>query len=189
VTSNAELRQRGYNVEVQSTSLGYIGLGSNLGDRQAYLACALELLAAVPGLGVLRTSRTYESPAWGYASAHRFLNAVAEISWAGAPQELLVHCRAIERQCGRQRTEDETQVHSAAAYADRTLDLDILWLEGVELLLPRLTLPHPLAQRRTFVLVPWCELASELMLHGRSLSAWLKLLPREEVESIVPFDP
>jgi len=184
---------------VLSARLGYIGLGSNLGDRQGYIARALTLLAAVPGLRVLRVSRIYESPAWGYSSAHPFLNAVAEIRWSGTPQELLEHCRAIERQCGRQRPTDEIPSHRedagthadaaapALAYADRTLDLDILWLQDVKLESPRLTLPHPQAQLRAFVLVPWCELAPELKLHGQSIAAWLKLLPREEVENIALF--
>jgi 2-amino-4-hydroxy-6-hydroxymethyldihydropteridine diphosphokinase len=173
---------------VQGTRLGYIGLGSNLGDRQGYIARALTLLADVPGLDVLRTSRSYESPPWGYSSAHAFLNAVAEISWAGTPEELLEHCRAIERQCGRERPEDEPPPHGAAIYADRTLDLDILWLKGAELATARLTLPHPQAQLRAFVLVPWCELAPELMLHGKTLAMWLKLLPHKDVESISPSD-
>jgi 2-amino-4-hydroxy-6-hydroxymethyldihydropteridine diphosphokinase len=171
---------------VQGRRLGYIGIGGNLGDRRLHLAHALELLAHVPGLEVLRSSRIYESPAWGYASEHAFLNAVAEISWRFTPQQLLNECRRIEQTCGRQRKEDEALPASEPAYADRIIDLDILWLKGVELLTPQLTLPHPQAQRRAFVLVPWCELAPELILHGQSLCSWLALLPREEVASITP---
>lgn len=174
---------------MSAARIGYLGLGSNLPERCTHLAQAVTLLAARPELKLTRLSGVYESPAWGYSSAHAYLNQVLEIEWAGEAPALLATCRAVEASCGRQRAAQEALWQLAPAgtaprYLDRTLDIDLLWLAGVELATPQLILPHPQAQQRAFVLVPWCELTPELELQGKTLRDWLALLPPPEVASV-----
>jgi len=159
---------------------GYIGLGSNLGDRLAALKQAVHMLVATPRLEVLRLSSVYECPPWGYQSEHNYYNAVAEINWQGPPMELANQCYRIEAAGGRHRR----GVHHAPGYRDRSIDLDLLWLEGITSHDERLTLPHPRAHVRAFVLVPWHELAPMLVLGRRSLTGWLAQLPKSEVEAV-----
>lgn len=159
---------------------GYIGLGSNLGDRLAALQQAVHLLVATPRLEVLSLSQVYQSPAWGYQSEYDYFNAVAEISWEGPPRELADQCYRIEAAGGRH----PHGARHAPGYHDRAIDLDLLWLEGITSHDERLTLPHPRAHVRAFVLLPWHELAPELVLGGRSLMGWIAQLPRSEVEAV-----
>lgn len=163
---------------------GYIGLGSNLGDRLAALKLAVHMLVATPRLTVLRLSRVYECPAWGYQSEHDYLNAVAEISWQGPPLELADQCYRIEAAGGRHRH----GARRAEGYRDRPIDIDLLWLDGITSNEERLTLPHPRAHVRAFVLVPWHELAPKLVLGRRSLTGWLAQLPKSEVEAVKPVE-
>jgi 2-amino-4-hydroxy-6-hydroxymethyldihydropteridine diphosphokinase len=163
---------------------GYLGLGSNLGDRLAALQHAVHLLVATPGLDVKRLSRVYESPPWGYQSTFDYFNAVAEFSWLGPPRELADQCYRIEAAGGR-------HAHGARrepGYRDREIDLDLLWLDGITSHDERLTLPHPRAHVRAFVLLPWRELAPKLVLGGRTLTGWLGQLPTSEVEAVKPVD-
>lgn len=137
-------------------------------------------MQAAPGLDVAAVSSVYETPSWGYQSGNKYLNAVAQVTWDGSAQMLLSTCRCIEAALGRKRSE-ETQ---ANGYTDRVIDLDILWLDGVEMSDDDLTLPHPQAHCRAFALKPWLELAPEFVLNGRQLSEWLAELPRDEAASI-----
>ncbi len=124
-----------------------IGMGSNVGDRAAYLAQALMLMAERVGRVVQCTPVT-ETPAWGF-EAPPFLNqSVLMHTWL-KPLELLDELQAIERELGRSvktRYED-----GRAVYSDRTIDLDILDYEGVDCHDKRLTLPHPQIPYRDFV--------------------------------------
>lgn len=159
---------------------GFIGLGSNLGDRLANLQRGLDLLVATPELEVRSASPVYEAPPWGYQSEHDYLNAVVEVSWPGPPLELASQTYRIEAACGRHAHGPEEQT----GYHDRTLDLDLLWLSGVISTDERLILPHPRAHLRAFVLKPWHDLAPRLVLSGRTLTGWLAQLPPEEVEAV-----
>ena len=166
---------------------GYLGLGSNLGDRAQLMRDAIAEFDALPGLKVVNGSSIYRCPPWGYKSANEFFNAVVEITWDGEPLDLLAVCQRIEQKLGRQRT----RLAGKGGYIDRQIDIDILWLEGIELQGEILTLPHLLAHRRAFVLVPWAELAPDFILQGRSLNWWLDLVPEEELQQIVrvPDEP
>jgi len=168
-----------YNSRVASQR-GFIGLGSNLGERRAQIVRAIQLMQATPGLDVNAVSNVYETPSWGYQSEHKYLNAVAQVTWDSTPQNLLSTCRCIEAVLGRKRSEEA----QANGYTDRVIDLDILWLDGVAVSDCDLTLPHPRAHHRAFALKPWLELAPELELHGRSLGEWLEELPQEDVENV-----
>ncbi len=129
-----------------------LGLGSSLGDRRATLLLGLRLLAAAPGLELVATSRLYWSPAVGGVARASFLNAAAAADWAGEPLELLALCLEVERALGRRRWR---------RWADRTLDVDLLWIKGRSMTHPRLELPHPRLAERAFALRPLLDVAPD----------------------------
>ncbi len=128
----------------------FLGLGSNLGDRRSLLARAV---ATIPD--VVAVSRLYETaPVGGPGGQDRFLNLVVELATARSPYELLEVCREQERHAERVRKE---------RWGPRTLDVDVLWIDGVTLDDPELTVPHPRMLERAFVLLPLRDLAPELV--------------------------
>lgn len=131
----------------------YLGLGSNLGSRSLYLEGAVHKLQAEPRFTLLRRAQVYESRALGARAGGSFLNTVVAGAWEGTPHELLDCCQAIELAFGRTRPYPD---------APRTLDIDLLWWEGVELDTPALSLPHPRLHERAFALVPLLEIAGRL---------------------------
>ncbi|HEY0946268.1 MAG TPA: 2-amino-4-hydroxy-6-hydroxymethyldihydropteridine diphosphokinase [Opitutaceae bacterium] len=143
----------------------FLALGSNLGDKRSHLEAALAALPRVPGIELRRVAHFYRTAPLGPVAQDWFLNTVAEIGTSLAPRALLACCQEIERALGRVRVE---------RWGPRTVDIDLLWMDGYTETTPELTLPHPEAHRRSFVLVPWHELAPELRLCGRSLEAWLR---------------
>lgn len=128
----------------------YVSLGSNLGDRVAYLAAARDALTALPGTCLLAASRIYETAPQGHGEQPEFLNQVVLLSTRLEPRDLLNECQRIENEHGRVRSE--------LRFGPRTLDIDILLYEGVESDDPELRLPHPRMVRRAFVLVPLAEI-------------------------------
>lgn len=158
---------------------GYLGLGSNLGDRLANVRGAAARLES-RGLRITGRSSVYETPAWGYVSENKFLNAVLAVSWLGTLLELQSDAQLVERDMWRMKKHNPI----SKGYEDRTIDIDILWFDGVESSASNLIVPHPLAHQRAFVLVPWCELAPELILRERTLAQWLSALPQQEVQAV-----
>ena len=146
----------------------YLGLGSNLGDRHAHLADALGRLAAAPEVRIARVSSVYETTALclpGQAAQPDYLNLVVELETTLEPHGLLDLCLAIEEQLGRVRRE---------RWGARTIDLDVLLYGATELCADEgLTLPHPRLCERAFVLAPLGELAPELRVRGKTVSAHL----------------
>jgi 2-amino-4-hydroxy-6-hydroxymethyldihydropteridine diphosphokinase len=140
-------------------SRAYIGLGSNLGDSRQLVLDAVEALGRLPGTRVLGRSRLYRTPPWGLLDQPPFVNAAVSIETPLAPLELLDAMLAIERAAGR--------IRDGERWGPRTLDLDLLHVEGVVLHDPRLTLPHPRIAERAFVLLPLNELAPGLALAGQ----------------------
>jgi 2-amino-4-hydroxy-6-hydroxymethyldihydropteridine diphosphokinase len=126
----------------------FVALGSNLGDRVAYLARARDALTALPGTSVLATSRVYETAPQDVTDQPPFLNQVVCLETGLAPLELLRACQAIEDANGRVRER---------RYGPRTIDVDILLFQGVESDDPELTLPHPRMMQRAFVMAPLAE--------------------------------
>ena len=158
--------------------IGYLGLGSNLGDREAHLRAAVELLEE-QGIGVEAVSSAYETePVGGILEQPDFLNAAVRISTELEPERLLDVCKAIEVERGR--------MFGGPRHGPRPLDLDLLLLGRHELESERLTLPHPQVTARRFVLVPLLELDPKLALpDGTRLSEALARLGRgERVERI-----
>lgn len=168
-------RERGVTVDGRRA---WLGLGGNVGDVAAAFASALRRLGGSEGLRVLRVSRCYRTPAWGLTAQADFLNAVAEIETSLAPPDLLAVLQAVERAHGRDRA-NETR------WGPRTLDLDLLAIDGVTLDTPALQLPHPRLAERAFVLVPWAEIAPGLELPGLGRIAALRdALDRSGIEAI-----
>jgi 2-amino-4-hydroxy-6-hydroxymethyldihydropteridine diphosphokinase len=144
-------------------SRGYLGLGSDLGERRSQLQQALARIAGSPGIRLVRTAGFYRTAPLGPVAQEWFMNTVARIETDRSARAILACTQAIERALGRVRTE---------RWGPRTIDLDLLWLEGCEEDSAELTLPHPGAHLRSFVLVPWCELAPGLVLRGQTLDHW-----------------
>ncbi len=138
-----------------------LGLGANLGDRQATLEAALQALERVPRTRVTAVSSWWETDPVGYADQPRFLNAVAEVDTALSPEALLGACLGIEAALGRVRT---------FANAPRVADIDLLVAEGVTRATAELTLPHPRMGERAFVLVPLMELYPDAKPYGFDFS-------------------
>ena len=132
-------------------TLAWIGLGANLGERDAALRQAVRAIAALPGTQMRRVSSLYRSAPVD-AGGPDYLNAVAELATTQAPQALLQALQAIERSAGRERPYRN---------APRTLDLDILWFGDRVIDTPALTVPHPRMAERAFVLRPLADLAPE----------------------------
>jgi 2-amino-4-hydroxy-6-hydroxymethyldihydropteridine diphosphokinase len=135
----------------------FVGLGSNLGDRWAYLRRAVDQLRAGNRAPVTAVSSVYETePLGGPDDQGPYLNLVVELAVApGAdPYRLLEECRRLEAAAGRVR---------ATRWGPRTLDADVLWIDGVAIEDPDLTVPHPRWRERRFVLAPLRELAPDLV--------------------------
>jgi 2-amino-4-hydroxy-6-hydroxymethyldihydropteridine diphosphokinase len=130
----------------------YLGLGSNLGDREATLRSAVRELEHA-GIQILRLSSFYETEPQGYAAQPWFLNAVAEARTELFPRQLLHRAQAIERALGRKRSFPN---------APRTIDIDILLFGNFIIHAPGLEVPHPRYRERRFVLAPLAELAPDL---------------------------
>lgn len=126
----------------------YILSGSNIGDRAAKLAAALDQIEKQAG-NVIAQSQLYETAAWGLEEQPAFLNQVLEIRTALAPEALLECLLSIEKQMGRERK---------SKWSERLIDLDILYYGDQIVETPALRIPHPYIPERRFTLVPLCEL-------------------------------
>ncbi|MEV8518317.1 2-amino-4-hydroxy-6-hydroxymethyldihydropteridine diphosphokinase [Dyella marensis] len=146
-------------------TVAYVALGSNLGDSRRYLGEAIEAMARLPSTRVTARSRLYRTPPWGMLEQPPFLNAAVRLDTGLAAGELLDALLAIERAAGRTREGER--------WGPRTLDLDLLHMEGVRMADARLTLPHPRIGERAFVLLPLADLAPELDLPGQGKVAEL----------------
>jgi 2-amino-4-hydroxy-6-hydroxymethyldihydropteridine diphosphokinase len=146
----------------------YIGLGSNLGDREANLRQALEHLAQASETSVIRASSLYDTEPVGVEDQPHFLNAVAQLETQLTPRQVLWNLMLIERRLGRVRSQ---------RWGPRTLDLDLLLYDDVIVEEDDLQVPHPELARRSFVLVPLVEL-EPLLLHPLTGETMLSLLQR-----------
>ena len=141
------------------TREGFLGLGSNVGDRRANLQAAVD---ALPGLGVdvLASSSTYDTEPVGLVlDQPEFLNACIRIRTALGPEPLLDACKAVERTLGRRA--------GGVRHGPRPIDVDVLLLGDEVVSSERLSLPHEQVTSRRFVLVPLLELAPDLVVPGR----------------------
>lgn len=155
----------------------YIGLGSNLAEPRQQLEAALAALGRLPHCRLLAASSLYASDPLGPPDQPRYVNAVAALDCALSPLALLDALQAIEREQGRER--------KAERWGPRTLDLDILLFDDLQLDEERLTVPHYHMHARAFVLYPLAEIAPELTLpDGRPLQALLDACPFQGLERL-----
>lgn len=129
----------------------FLGLGSNLGDRAALLDAAVDRLVAV---GLVAVSPRYETDPVGGPEQDPFLNLVVELDTDLSPRQLLAVCGRLEAAASRVRIE---------RWGPRTLDVDVLWVDGVAVSEPDLEVPHPRMWARRFVLAPLRDLAPDLV--------------------------
>lgn len=157
---------------------GYLGLGSNVGDRAGHLRAAIELLSG-RGIAVEAVSSTYETePVGEVLDQPDFLNAAIRIRTDLSPEALLDACKAVEAERGR--------ALDAPRHSPRPLDVDLLLLGDLELETERLTLPHREVTSRRFVLAPLLELDPELALPDgtRLADAMAGLGPGQRAERV-----
>jgi 2-amino-4-hydroxy-6-hydroxymethyldihydropteridine diphosphokinase len=136
----------------------YVGLGANLGDREASLRAAVERLAQTPGIEVIAVSTFRETEPVGYLDQPRFLNGAIALETELPPRALLEALLAVERSLGRTR--------EGPRFGPRTIDLDLLAYGDQAVDEPGLTVPHPRLGERAFALEPLLELDPALILPG-----------------------
>ena len=162
----------------------YLGLGSNLGDREANITCAIELIRKRVGL-VIRQSSLIETEPWGFESENKFLNGVILVNTSLTPRQLLNTVKNIEWDMGRRPLGKSTAyspkstvyslksiiyslksivyslqsyLKSKRRYSDRPIDIDILLYDDLVVDEPDLKIPHPLMEQRDFVMTPLNEI-------------------------------
>ena len=150
-----------------------LSIGSNIGDRLAQLRSAVAALSPY----LTAASPVFQTPPWGPVAQQPFLNAVLLVSDPTAsPADWLERSRACERAAGRTREQ---------RWGPRTLDVDVITVDEVVSEDPELTLPHPRAAERAFVLVPWWSVDPEARLPGRgSVLELMQALPAAEVAAV-----
>ncbi len=134
----------------------YLGLGTNLGDKEANLRTAIYKLQERIGKQVSLSS-FYETAPWGFESDHSFLNAAIGLETSLSPIEILHITQEIEKELGR------TKKSVNGSYSDRLIDIDILLYDTLVLQTPELTIPHPLMTERDFVMKPLIEIAGNVI--------------------------
>jgi len=133
-------------------SIVYVGIGSNLGDREKNCSRSIDLLEKY-GIVVRQRSSLYETIPWGVRDQPLFLNMVIEAETELKPQELLELLKNVEIEVGREKS---------SRWGPRAIDLDILLYDDISLNDETLTIPHPYLHKRDFVLIPLCEIAHDL---------------------------
>ena len=148
----------------------FLGLGSNLGERQANIERAIELISERVG-EVIRRSSLIETEPWGFESENKFLNGVILCETTLTPRQVLRKTQKIERDMGRKKKTVNCQLSARPAgtlarartvncqlYSDRPIDIDILLYDDLTVDEPDLKIPHPLMQERDFVMIPLKEI-------------------------------
>jgi 2-amino-4-hydroxy-6-hydroxymethyldihydropteridine diphosphokinase len=153
-----------------------LSIGSNLGDRLAILQSAAD--AFRPWLTAI--SPVYETPPWGPVPQDDYLNAVLLVADpAAAATDWLYRAHRAEQAAGRTRD---------VRWGPRTLDVDVVAVDDVTSDDPELTLPHPRARERAFVLVPWLAADPAATLSGKPVAEWLSALPADDVAALRRLD-
>lgn len=151
--------------------LVYLGLGTNIGDRDSNLFTAIAALDVRDDISVHRTASIYETDPMYSHDQPNFLNSVVEIETSLQPELMMQVCQGIEMMLGRpiERVKNEPRV----------IDIDILAYETISVELGELKIPHPQLFARKFVLVPWAEIAPDFVVqdYGKSVSELLSLCP------------
>lgn len=133
----------------------YLGLGTNLGDKEQNLRMAVQKIEERVG-NMVSLSAFYATAPWGFSSENSFLNAVVCVETELSPWQILEETQAIERELGR------TKKSIDGSYSDRLIDIDLLLYGDTVMQTERLVLPHPLMTERRFVMDPMVEIAPDL---------------------------
>ena len=155
--------------------IGYVALGSNVGDPYTNLVKARNYLNEDPQIQVVASSKLYETDPYGYTDQDDFLNICCQLETELDAQQLLTECQKIEKDLQRVRHEH---------WGPRTIDIDILLYGSEHIATETLNVPHPYMTERAFVLVPLFEIAPSLEIYGKSITSYLKTLNLEEVRKL-----
>ena len=163
-----------------SETVAYLGLGTNMGDREENLRAALRLLSAGAGIRLLRWSQVYETEPWGVTDQPKFLNLAVAAATTLGPEALLTLCQDVENRLGRL---------PGPRWGPRLIDVDILLYGNDMVELPHLQIPHPRLHLRAFALMPLEEVAGEVI--HPSLRKSVSQLVRDAVdrEGVIPRGP
>ena len=161
-------------------NVAFLGLGGNLGNRMVTLEKAVRELGKMAGV-VLQRSGVFESEPWGTDSPNHYFNLVLRIGTSLSPEDLLSTCLKIEKKLGRKRGKDQ--------YADRSIDIDLLYYNDLCLNSPTLQVPHPRVHLRKFVLGPLAQIAPDFKDPQRKekISRLLKDCPDKSSLTFVSF--
>lgn len=151
----------------------YLSLGTNLGDRVAYLKKAVAKISSLEGLNLVKESKIYETTPWGKLDQPNFLNICLKISTSLESGDLLKNLQKIELDLGRERKE---------RWGPRTIDIDILLFGDIISQDPNLILPHPRMKERAFVLIPLLEIEPELKIIDDRVKDILEKLDSSEIK-------
>ncbi len=154
-----------------------IALGGNVGDVRETLDRATAALCDGAVVRLVARSSDYRTPPWGVADQPPFINRAIIIETALPPLDLLTRAQAVERQFGRDRSREQR-------WGPRTLDVDLIDHAGATLDTPELTLPHPRALERAFVLVPLAEIAPDRRIAGIRIADALAKLDQAGIEKL-----
>jgi 2-amino-4-hydroxy-6-hydroxymethyldihydropteridine diphosphokinase len=154
-----------------------IALGGNVGDVRDTLDRAIAALCDGTAIRLLARSSDYRTPPWGVTDQPPFVNRAIMVETALPPLDLLARAHTIERQFGRDRSKEQR-------WGPRTLDIDLIDVEGVTLDTPELTLPHPRALERAFVLAPLAEIAPDWRIAGIRVADALAKLDQAGIEKL-----
>ena len=158
-----------------------IALGGNVGDVRTTFRKAIANICGMTQAALLARSSDYTTPPWGEEDQPPFINACIEIETSLDPHALLFTLHKIEKKFGRDR-DNETR------WGPRTLDLDLIAYDDVSLDKPELTLPHPRALERAFVLVPLAEIAPDRIIAGHRVADALAALSTEGIRRLPDLD-
>ena len=153
----------------------YLSLGSNIGDRVSNLKEATAILEGHPNIYNVQRSSFYTTAPVGYLEQEDFVNIVLGLETSLEPMGLLEICSGIEEALKRVRV-----IH----WGPRTIDVDILWVEGYESDSEILTVPHPRMHERGFVMIPLRELNSSLVIQGKTVLDWCDTIVDQEVRKM-----
>jgi 2-amino-4-hydroxy-6-hydroxymethyldihydropteridine diphosphokinase len=158
-----------------------IALGGNVGDVRTTFRKAIANICGMTQAALLARSSDYTTPPWGEEHQAPFTNACIEIETSLDPHALLFTLHKIEKKFGRDRARE-------TRWGPRTLDLDLIAYDDVRLDKPELTLPHPRAFERAFVLVPLAEIAPDRIIAGRRVADALAQLSTEGIQRLPDLD-